>query len=172
MSAAKKVQAAAKHVYRARPGFFISDAEAQVVGEFCETVQAKHGSVTPTLFLKEAKGDARVRRFIDWDDASAANKFRLEQAGRLIRSFTVTVSRNDRDVEVRGLQFVDKDRGYVPAGQVFADAEMSAAVLERAKKDAVGWYHRYQHLRTVAGLGPIFEAIEANLDVRRREAAA
>lgn len=163
MKATRKLKPEEKKLYRARPGFMISDDDAQIIGEFCDELIQKHGTVSPKLFLREARHDKRVRHFIDWDNDHAAEQWRLTQARRLIVSFTVTVAREDKEVEVRAFHYVDSERGHQPINRIVEDKEMSELVLDRAKKDAVRWYHQYQNLRDVTSLAPIFDAMEKAL---------
>jgi len=160
MSAKKRVP---KVVYRARAGARLTDEGAQIIGEFCDRLAKKHRVVTAEVFVEEASSDTRVSRYLEWDNAKAAHEHRLSQARHLMGSFVVHVERDEKQVEVRGMQFVGSEGGYVPAGRVFSDADMTKEVVARAKREAVSWFHRYQNVRVFDDIAPVMDAIESSM---------
>lgn len=165
-------KAAGTRTYMARPGARISHDDAEVIGRFCERLTQKYELVTAECFVEEAKRDKQVRAYLEWNDDVAAAHWRLHQARVLMGSITVVVERHDREVSVRGLQYLDSRGGYLPAAKVFADVDMTREIVEKAKKEAISWYHRYQNLRAVGDLKPFFDAVELSLVNLDQSAAA
>ena len=70
--------------------------KAQAAGEFMEEVEREHGAVTPEVILEKSREDgAPLHPCFEWDDGIAAEKYRLKQAGYLIRNLTVVVEKQD-----------------------------------------------------------------------------
>jgi hypothetical protein len=64
---------------------------AQAVGERLEALRKKAAALTPELVLSDAKSTrSPLHRYFEWDDTLAAQKYRIDQAGDLIRSVQVT----------------------------------------------------------------------------------
>jgi hypothetical protein len=149
-----------KNIYKAKPGSRINDNDANIIGEFCDKLYRKFGTITAEMFVTAAKKDKTIRPYLEWDNTLAAEQYRLHQARILIGSFTVTIERHDKEVTVRGLQYVDSENGYVPSSKIFSNTEMTKEVVAKAKKEAISWFHRYQNIRGFDNMNPIFDAIE------------
>lgn len=60
--------------------------ERRVIEHLYET----HGHLTPTIVLDEARSkDSPLHSHFAWDDTDAAERYRLQQAGGLIRRFRI-----------------------------------------------------------------------------------
>lgn len=81
----------------ARPNCPLSDKQARVL---CREVEDLYGSgvlVTPKSLLAKAKEkDSPIHSFFDWDDESAAEKHRIEQARGLLGCIQVFEIRTGR----------------------------------------------------------------------------
>ncbi len=153
-----------KVIYKAKTGARIKDADAMVIGPICEDLARLNGVARPEDLLSAARDPEHpAHKFFDWNDASAAEAYRVDQARYLMRSYTVVLQRSETKQEVRGLQYVDSKGGYVPSSVVFDDTDMTQEVVERAKREATSWYHRHQQLRSLADLAGVFDAIEESI---------
>lgn len=153
-TSAKRIQ------YHAKSGARINDHDAAIIGRFCDRLIRKYQTITAETFVEEASRDNTVRDYLVWDNDEAAHKWRLHQARVLLGSVTVVVERHDKQVEVRGLHFMDSQKGYVPAARIFSDESMVAELAAKAKRDAIVWYHRYQNIRSCLEITPLFNEIE------------
>lgn len=73
-----------------------------VVEDILMEIIRQYGDLTPEILLKEATDPAHpLHDRFDWNDQSAAQQHRLNQARQLIRSVKVTVKTASEDVEVR-----------------------------------------------------------------------
>lgn len=105
-------------------------------------IYQSHGALTPEIVLEEASDPAHAlhARF-NWDDAEAAHKYRLSQAGQLIRSVKVKVF-NPEPTEVRGFLHIDGGKGddspqssYVPEEVVRSDPALQALALSQMERE-------------------------------------
>lgn len=109
----------------------------------------------------------------DWDDTVAARKWRLEQAGELLRS--IHIKYIDAGGEGRSARaFVNlTEKGhrdaqpYYATMAVLSDKGMRKIILKRAISEADAWRQRYEQYEELAG---ICEAIKRQ--TRRRRARA
>lgn len=77
-------------VYKWKTGSVIK-ADAQVAGEVCEGLKNTVGLTKKNLVDASRAEDAPLHNSFEWDDAVAAESYREEQAGYIIRSLTVSV---------------------------------------------------------------------------------
>ena len=117
--------------------------------ELCD-IQKKHGSLTPDVVVKEAKKKrSPIHDCFEWDDTTAAAKYRVEQAKYLIRTIEVVFTGDDDECEplhVRAFHSIvteDDSREYVTLKQ----AQGSAAVWDQVKQQALdallAWKTKY-----------------------------
>lgn len=127
----------------------------------------KHGSITAEIVLKAAaKKSSPLHSHFDWDDTSAARRYRLVQAGELIRRIKVeyAVSEN-HSVRVRAFHNVS-DSEDEPLGKgyfVTLDTALSVEsyrdqLMSNCKRDMAAFRQKYAALAEVAG---VIEAMES-----------
>lgn len=102
--------------------------------------------------------DHPLHDYFDWDDDSAAARFREVQAAMLIRSVKLRVTTVDEagtvnDYSVRGWIAASHTgdersvpKGYLPTGTVTDDPKMKEALLRQMARDAQAFRRRYQHV--------------------------
>lgn len=74
--------------------------QAKIVGEILEKIEKRDNTITPEAVIEEAKPKkSPIHGCFNWDDAKAANEYRLWQARNLIRS--VVIIKEDREPEKR-----------------------------------------------------------------------
>lgn len=169
MSAKRKTKATVR--YAAIAGSHVTDKQAKVIGRELDRLYEKHAAVTPKLVLDAARRPrSPLHSFFEWDDASAAERHRLSQAGGLIRSIRVVVERSgEPDRETRAFVSVvvgSAGRYYLPTIRALSDVELRKQVLDRALAELEAWRSRYSHLLEFASL---FDEVDA---ARRRVKAA
>jgi len=80
-----------KTIYEFKSGSHLR-GDAQAVGERLEQIRQRRTGLTPEAVVKDARSEASVlHALFEWDDAKAANRYRLDQAGHIIRCITVQV---------------------------------------------------------------------------------
>lgn len=137
--------------YRWKPGASVK-VDAQSAGEELERIRVRHnGRLTQEIVLKEAeKRTSPLHKHFDWSDATAAKKWRLDQAGYLIRSIEVFVvsSRKKEPVAIRAMVNVvrEDDRSYTSVEDALADPHLRAQVVAQAWRELEQWRKRHAEL--------------------------
>lgn len=114
--------------------------------EALEVVQARHGTLTAEIVVKEAESpDSPLHRYFAWDDEEAAHQYRLFQARALIRRVKVAIQATpDRIVRVRAYTHVRSERAYVPTAQALE--RNRNMVLDQARLDLAALRRKYENL--------------------------
>jgi len=127
------------------------------------------GLLRPQAVVDAARPeDSPLHGAFEWDDGIAAEKYRLDQAQRLIRSFRVVVEDGNRNYSVPVFTGVSVDRtggrGENPY-RLSSEVAQNADLLRIAEADALRQLdemkERYSHLRRFSR---IWEAIEDAVD--------
>ncbi|MCV7076714.1 hypothetical protein [Mycobacterium szulgai] len=109
-------------------------------------VQERDGVCTPAAFVAEAADPASpIHDLFDWDDTSAAHRWREYQARVIIGQVRIEVngSRAPAHVHVtvtRGDG--QRKQGYVPLETALGDDELRAQVFAEARAGLGGWRNR------------------------------
>jgi hypothetical protein len=165
-------------VFQFREGCHVR-GDAQVVGERLESIRAKQQALTPELVLADARAArSPLHQFFEWDDSIAAERYRLDQAGHLIRAVVVTFQQNDpepeRQVQLTGvpaqphpparpvraflaIKSEDGEPGYVGTAEAMADPSMRQQVIAKAHAELDSVSRRYRELRE---LSEVFVALD------------
>lgn len=157
-------------VYKFKPGYS-AGVPAQVAGEELDRIRRENGdTLTPGLVVDESRPeDAALHPAFEWDDPTAAEKYREDQARRIIRN-VYPIHVDERTGESRpvlgyvSVDLPDAGRRYITTARAMSDDELREQVLEDAVKAFEALRTRYQHIRDLA---PIFQAID-RVKVRRR----
>jgi hypothetical protein len=117
-------------------------------------MEKRDGFITPRTVLAEARDRKAefhpdLHRHFTWDDGKAGERWRLEEAQRLIQRYTITVdSLPDRKVKLRVFSSVDCEDGpaYFNTGEAMKDPEMRDFIMQQAMKDIAALRMKYQAL--------------------------
>lgn len=147
--------------YSWRPGSRIS-IDAQLAGREMARIEKGAGCLTPELVLERARtANSALHGHFEWDDGKAADQYRLGQAGELIRSITVDITRSNVEPPKTVRAFVnvkeDDGRHYVATARALSDTELRAQVLAKAWADLEAWRERHAELVEFA---KVFAAID------------
>lgn len=130
--------------------------ERNLVKEELERIRIKSGGVlNPVDVVKAARSPrSPLHSQFEWDDSVASEKYRLIQAGRLIR---VHVDIIDASVPpVRAYVSLQEDRhsagGYRPMVDVMNDAERREALVSQALAELNRWRQRYEAIHELAAI--------------------
>jgi ribonuclease D len=148
-------------IYQFKPGSHLT-GNAQAVGERLARLEAK-GRLTPLAVMSDARArNSPLHRFIEWDDAKAAHRYRLDQAAHLIRCVTVVVEQPDQQEGRTIRAFVPiagayDTRSYIPTMRALGDAELRKQVLQQAHMELGAVAKKYRELKE---LSEVVEAID------------
>ena len=140
--------------FKPSSGSHLGSKKAQIYGERLNELSQKQGEITPPIVLADARSPkSPLHNYFEWNNTKAAEKWRLEQAGDLIRSITVEVIKDNGDKEdVRYFFSVSSENSttsepnaiYVSLNTIMTDADKRAEVITYAKRELQGWANRYQ----------------------------
>ena len=127
----------------------------EVIGEVLE-VQVKYGLTADSLLKKESKKSSSLYEFFDWDNSSAGDKWRLQQARTLINEIKIIVE--DKEIyafENVNISMADKEdsvknkfssREYKPRVEIMDNADFKQQLIQRALAEAKYWKERHSEL--------------------------
>jgi len=131
-----------------------------VIDEVLE-VQTKYGLTADSLLKKASKKSSSLYEFFDWDNSSAGDKWRLQQARVFINEIKVIVE--DKEIfafENVNVNITNKEsslREYKPIVDIMNNEGYRKQLIQRALSEARYWKTR--HLELVE-LNPIFHLID------------
>lgn len=144
--------------------------EAQTVGEVLERLESENGTVSKEAFLDASRPvSSPTHSLFEWDDATAAERYRLVQSGRYIRDLRVTLIRHESDVKTMDVQITNsaeyEGRGFMngrenrlsgvsynSAMQVLTDKEKRENALRHAKAELRIFRRKYESFKELAGV--------------------
>lgn len=146
--------------------------DAQRAGEALEHIRSEAGKLTPRLIVQAATDDGSpLHRAFEWNDTKAAELWRLEEAGDLVRKIVVVLevaTATDDAVVTRAFIHVDDrtdDARYEPLATVLADATLYAQICERASAELEAFQDRYAQFTALKSIGKAaYEAVQAELN--------
>jgi len=137
-----------------------------------EKVRVVHkGRLLPKHVVEAARNPASaLHSKFEWDDTVAAQAYRLQQAGKLIQS--VTFLPEGAKEAIRAYVSLSSDRmsrsGFRATIDVLSDAELKAQLIADAKNELLGFQQRYDRIRKVVEMRPVFRAIEKTVKKKKR----
>lgn len=150
-----------------RPGARVR-IDAQVAGEELSRIEMAHnGRLDRKDVLDAARAPSSpLHPAFDWNDAEAAESWRLQQASMMIASITTVVEKDGViSAPVRAFVSVmrDDDRSYINVAHALSEEDLRRQVLGRAVRELRAWRDRYDEL---VELADIFSAVDqARLDL-------
>lgn len=131
---------------------------AAVAAEVMDRLAAEE-RLNPTELVEESRpADAPLHSEFEWDDSIAAEKWRKEQAGALIRHLVVRVESNNAEYPTRQYFMVQQEaKTYEPINVILKDEDKTAMLLEQAKRELQAFKAKYAGLKELA---KVFEAID------------
>lgn len=130
----------------------------------------KHGRISPRMVLDVAREeDHPLHGFFEWDDADAAEGFRLIQAAGLIRQVRLKITRDAGDPRQVGISI---QRGIVSVPSLRGSKDGSYMLLDKVpdfeelKVEALsqleGVRKKYEHLVELESVWNAIDAVKAN----------
>lgn len=123
---------------------------SDVVRDALQGLYDAHRSLTPTIVLDAARDPESVlhSRF-NWDDQSAAEAWRIDQARTLIQSVKIVIRETPTEmVSVRAFVSIPTDEGmtYMPTADAMQHDWTREAVLRQMRADINALERKYRHL--------------------------
>jgi len=131
---------------------------AEVIDEVLE-VQTKYGLTADSLLKKASKKSSSLYEFFDWDNSSAGDKWRLQQARTLINEIKVIVEDKEMyafenikvtiDKKTNVSDWIKKgnsSREYKPIVEIMDNVNYRQQLIQRALSEAKYWRERHLEL--------------------------
>lgn len=116
----------------------------------------QYGEISPETVVDESRSeDAVLHPLFEWDDAKAAEKYRITQARFIIRNIEHESATENGPVVVRS--YSQAEHNYAPTKTILADIDLRNLLLERALKEFEEYRAKYHSL---AVLATVFEAMD------------
>lgn len=116
----------------------------------------RHAGLTPGLVLETARDPGHVLHGqFEWDDTQAAERYRLDQARALIRSFKVVYREDDQEQRrVRAYVSTVSEDGpvYRATEEVLSDDFSRQLLLRGLERELAALRRKYGHLEEFATL--------------------
>lgn len=128
---------------------------AEKVADHIKKLEKKYGEVTREVFLDSARSEkSAMHCLFEWDDAKAAEKYRLQQAQVIITSIRVTVHSEDKPPIITRAFVQDREvsSGYVNITKALSEEDKRERILEEARKEALWFKSKYEHLEELAAV--------------------
>ena len=142
-----------KKVWKSRAGAPFKAKDAQLIGEYLES----HELNTNEKMLDDArKEDSILHPFFDWDDSSAAEKYRIVQANNIRNHLSVEIVYVNGEVQEfdKGFGFVTINQvpQFIPTEQGLNEKETREQLLKSAWSDVEGSVRRNQQFHEFIGI--------------------
>ena len=131
--------------------------DAQTAGEICERLERNGGLTAKRLVDESRPEDAPLHKEFEWDDPTAAEAYREEQARYIIRSLLVQQEETKNEV-VRAFFPMAEQKVFESLPVILSDAKKTNALLDMALRELKAFELKYY---TLSQLSPVFEAIKA-----------
>lgn len=129
-------------------------ADAQKVADEILSIGA---SATTVQILDMARDEqTELHKCFDWNDAVAAEKWRLQQARHIVCNLVIKESSETPKPEVRVFYKTDVDSGYKPVTLIMRDRDEYQKLLARALAELRSFQTKYETLTELDG---VFDAI-------------
>ena len=121
-------------------GFYKADAN-----KCAEEILSIQGEITCESVLEKAKDEnSELHKCFDWDDSSAAKKWRLKQAGDVIRLLVRREEKKPEDrPEIRVFQISKETHVYKPVEFIVQREDEYKALLARAWAELRAFKRKY-----------------------------
>jgi hypothetical protein len=116
--------------------------DAQAVGEFLER-NFPGQDFKPKQIVELARPkNSPIHKFFDWDDRTAAAKYRIRQASRLVRSLYIKIEEQETKA-YENVRFTATNKGYLNTESVLENKELWQQVVDVAKREILYWEAKY-----------------------------
>lgn len=140
--------------------------------QLMQKAQAEGRALEPVELVAAAQSGSypALKAYFQWDDAAAADAYRLDQARRLIRS--IQIKTDDRPpirkmVHVRG-----KDKsGYRQTEQVMKTEDLKSVFIRNLLDEARRWAQRARAYQEFAGVVSAIDELDKLSDDKSGDAA-
>lgn len=132
-----------------------SEADPQKIGEaLAEIAGNAGGHLTPSAVVMAArKRDSVLHKHFEWNDKTAAEAYRIDQARDLVSSIHVETADASTGAARAFLSITDKGgKSYRSLAEIMGSADLQLKVLASAERDLLSFESRYRSLNDICDL--------------------
>lgn len=116
-----------------------------------QTIEKEHGILTPNLVVKKAEDKmSPLHSHFQWDDAAAAEGYRIWQARQLIKSVKVEIKGKKIQAFYNVKVSEEGHRSYVSSIDVLSRDDYKSQVISNALGRIRHWQKQYQDVEELA----------------------
>ena len=130
-------------------------ADAQKVAD--EILEIGNSATTAQILDKARDEKTELHKCFDWDDAEAAEKWRLQQARHIVCNLVIKEKSETPHPDIRVFFKTDADSGYKPTVLIMQDKDEYRKLLARALAELNSFRAKY---KTLVELDGVFDAID------------
>lgn len=145
-------------------------ADANLVGRELEKIENDNGSLDTRVIVDFARKnqDSELYKCFEWDNDIAAEKYRLQQANRVLCSISVVINESEEQREttrayVNIVDSEDNDRKYKNIARVLENDEEYEQLKSKAYQDLLRCKDRYENVLDLEDLKEIVFDIYRNI---------
>ncbi len=153
-------------------------ADANRVGNELEAIYEEHGKLTPPLIVEDARNDEReTHKLIEWDESTAAEKYRLEQARYIMRNIIVvktdaqpTLQEPSRVIKFRAfenVETVEQERYFMPMQVAVSREDTRNYMLKQAMLALQSFRQKYGMIEELANVIDAIDNLELEHDIKK-----
>lgn len=145
--------------------------DAEIAGKALESLRVRNnGRLSQHAIVEAARpADAPLHPAFEWNDHEAAELYRRQQAGYMLRMIVVQAPEQPPDAPpVRAFINIDEGEGeryYTSTAAALSDADLRARVLANAWHELRAWRDRYQEIEELAEVFAKVEEVGERLDL-------
>lgn len=143
----------------------LSRVPAQIVGtELAKLEKVNKGALLPVTIVRAAQPKkSRLHPCFEWDDKAAAKKYRIRQAGEMLRRIHVEYKDDEGEAQtIRAFVNIKSEDGegyYCHTGRILDDPELYDNVAGQVLADLIAIKNKYQTYK-LPQLQAIWDAID------------
>ena len=131
---------------------------ADVAGKELGRIEAERGCVNPQLVLDESREESSpLHKCFEWNDGIAAEKYRLNQAGLIIRNLVVVLDECEHQEPVRAYVNIQKEAPaqtgeFINIVSAMQHTETREVVMANALRELQEFKKKYKSLNELFGV--------------------
>ena len=133
-------------------------ADAQAAGEQFEMLERTVGLTAENVLEANRADSTPLHNEFEWQDDVAAEKYRLHQAGNLIRFICIASETEQQPTPIRAFLKTETAQPYKSLNVIMQSADDYAAMLNRAKNELRAFADKYS---TLSELDAVIDAINS-----------
>ncbi len=150
--------------YKPSKGAQFNAKQAQVLGEIVDRLGFK---AAPEQVVDAARPkNSPIHDLFEWDDSTAAERYRLSQARNFVNHLEVVVISHSGERTTKAFHSVivthgdTRERGYCSLETIVENEDLNAQVIRKALGELTYWRDKYSEYKAYPELQIVFKAIE------------